>query len=75
MILKYFSLKENRPIVLYQGGMQRGRGMINILRVAENLKDYSLEEILLHSLECVLLLNRPRLLNKGAVLLVEDDSL
>jgi PAS domain S-box-containing protein len=43
-----------------------------ILKIA--LEDLSLDEILLHALESVLLLKTPKLMDKGAVLLVADDS-
>lgn len=44
----------------------------SILNIA--IEDYSLDEILLQALEAVLLLNTPKLLNKGAVLLVEEGK-
>lgn len=44
----------------------------SILKIA--LEDYSLEEILFHALDSVLTLNTPKLLDKGAVLLVNGES-
>ena len=44
----------------------------SILKIA--LGDHSLEDILYHSLEAVLLLKTPKLQDKGAVLLVEEET-
>lgn len=53
--------------------MSQNQQIVNsILSIAIN--DFSLDEILLQSLEYVLLFNTPKLINKGAVLLVADDS-
>ncbi len=51
----------------------RNQRVVNaILRIA--IDDFSLDEILLQALEYVLLFNTPRLIDKGAILLVADDS-
>ncbi|NOX79960.1 MAG: PAS domain S-box protein [Deltaproteobacteria bacterium] len=65
------SEKKQRLQVLDQAS--RNQQTVNsILRIA--LEDLSLDEILLHALEYVLLLNTPGLIDKGAVLLLDDDA-
>ena len=65
------SERKQRVQVLQQA-TQNQQIINSILKIA--LEDYSLDEILRHALESVLLLKRPKLLNKGAVLLVDEDS-
>jgi len=65
------SEKKQRVRVLEQAS--RNQQTVNsILRIA--LEDLSLDEILLHALEYVLLLNTPGLIDKGAVFLLDDDA-
>ena len=59
-------------VQVLQQASQNQQIINSILKIA--LEDYSLDEILRHALESVLLLKRPKLLNKGAVLLVDEDS-
>jgi PAS domain S-box-containing protein len=57
--------------VLHQAS-QNQQIVNSILKIA--LEDFSLDAILLHALEAILLLNTPNLLNKGAILLVDEES-
>jgi len=65
------SEKKQRLQVLEQAGRNQ-QAVNSILRIA--LEDFSLDEILLRALEYVLLLNTPGLIDKGAVLLLDDDA-
>ncbi len=65
------SEKKQRVQVLEQASRNQ-QAVNSILRVA--LEDFSLDEILLRALEYVLRLNAPGLIDKGAVLLLEDDA-
>lgn len=64
--------EKRRQIKEHQQTSQNQQIVNSILKIA--LEDISLDEILLRALEYVLLLNTPKLLDKGAVLLVDNDS-
>lgn len=66
-------IREKRRQIEELRQASRNQQIVNsILKIT--LEDFSLDEILQRSLEYVLLLNTPKLLDKGAVLLVAHDS-